>query len=56
MLVKRGMFYYMCIENEDVSMNIKEWECRFGLESYGKKSIVNLMLPDNNEGLNLKSI
>ena len=53
MLVKKGKFYYYYLENEEVTFNINNWETPFGLEKFGKKSIINLKIPKNNEGLNL---
>lgn len=56
MIIKKGKFYYFYIENEEVSFEINNWITPFGLEEYGKKTIVNLIVPNNNEGFNLKNI
>ncbi|ADO67401.1 hypothetical protein crov367 [Cafeteria roenbergensis virus] len=55
MLVKKGKFYYYYLENEEVCLEINNWVTPFGLEQFGKKSILNLSIPKNNEGLNLEN-
>lgn len=55
MLIKKGRFYYYYLENEEVTIEIDSWETPFGLEQFGKKSIINLSIPKNNEGLNLRN-
>jgi len=53
MLIKKGRFYYYYLEGEEVIFSINNWETPFGLEKFGKKTILNLRIPKNNEGLNL---
>lgn len=53
MLIKKKQFYYYYLENEEVTFNINNWETPFGLEQFGKKTIINLIIPKNNNGLNL---
>lgn len=53
MLVKKGRFYFYYLDNEIVTLNISNWETPFGLESFGKKTIINLKVPESNEGKNL---
>lgn len=57
MLVKKGIFYYYYDdENEEITLEINDWKTPFGIEKFGKKEIINLIIPQNNEGLNLTSI
>lgn len=53
MLIKKGKFYYYYLENKEVEFEIVDWELPFGLEKFGKKTIVNLHVPKNNNGMNL---
>lgn len=53
MLVKKGRFYFYFLDNQIVTLDINNWESPFGLESFGKKTIVNLKVPSSNEGINL---
>ena len=57
MLIKKGIFYYYYDNNnEEIILEINDWKTPFGIEKFGKKEIINLIIPDNNEGLNLNSI
>jgi len=56
MLVKKGNFYHYFLENEEITLDIKSWISPFGIEIFGKKTIINIIVPENNEGLNLKNI
>ena len=53
MLIKKGRFYYYYLENQEIVQEINNWITPFGLEKFLKKSIINLTVPDNNEGLNI---
>lgn len=53
MLVKKGNLYYYYLENKEVTLDFNNWETPFGLEKFGKKTIINLAIPKNNEGLNI---
>lgn len=56
MLVKKGKFYYLYDkENKEIQLEITNWKTPFGGEVYGKKDIVNMIVPENNNGLNLKN-
>lgn len=56
MIIKKGKFYYYYLENEEITFEFNNWETPFGTEEFGKKTILNLTIPKNNEGLNLKCI
>lgn len=56
MLIKKGKFYYYYLDNVPVDYDIINWITPFGLEHFGKKEIVNLKIPDNNDGNNLIKI
>lgn len=56
MIIKKGKFYYYYLENEEITFKFNNWETPFGTEEFGKKTILNLTIPKNNEGLNLKCI
>lgn len=56
MLIKKGRFYYYYLDNVEVDYDIIDWETPFGLEKFGKKNIVNLKIPKNNNGKNIEII
>lgn len=56
MFVKKGRFYYYYLDNEEVSYEINNWITPFGLEEFGKKSILNLKIPNTNDGENIRNI
>ena len=53
MLIKKGKFFYYFLENEEVTYDIVDWVTPFGIEKFGKKDIINLTIPENNEGKNV---
>ena len=57
MIVKKGRFFYIFDEdNNEIFLDINNWKTPFGIEQFGKKTILNLIIPkNNNESNNLKS-
>lgn len=53
MLIKKGKFLYYFLENEEVTFEIIDWITPFGIEKFGKKEIINIIIPNTNEGKNV---
>jgi hypothetical protein len=57
MLYKKGKDIIWSDEKGNlITLEIIDWETPFGIEFYLKKTILNLKVPKNNQGYNVKSI
>lgn len=57
MLFKKGKdIFWSDNQGKEILQEITDWETPFGIELYLKKQIVNLKVPKNNQGYNVKSI
>lgn len=57
MLIKKGRDIFWCDNSGDViKEHINDWKSPFGVEEYNKKFILNLIIPDKNDGFNVRTI
>lgn len=57
MIVRKGRNMLWCDKDgNEIIISINNWETPFGIEQFLKKRILNLKVPNNNEGYNVKMI